>query len=153
MYNAPRASVLWFLPILMLSAYMWGYFLPTCIRRSNVSVPTGLGRYIDPCQNRDTSPHRIRSISSEQKARHANWIIAGPRRKPRTLLRVHTRPPRSLFDHIYPGSFTQIFNLEGTIPLVGSPDPHSKGPPRRLLPPHWIQLSGRIFWFTKSIAS
>ena len=45
MYNAPRASVLWFLPVLMLSVYTWGYFWPAYIRRSNVFVPAGSGRY------------------------------------------------------------------------------------------------------------
>jgi len=39
MYNEPRASILWFFPLLMLSVYMWGYFWPAYIRRSNVSVP------------------------------------------------------------------------------------------------------------------
>jgi len=39
------AFVLWFMPILMLSVYMWGYFHPACIRHSNVSVPAGLGCY------------------------------------------------------------------------------------------------------------
>ena len=39
------ASVLWFLHVLMLSVYTWGYFWPAYIRRSNVSVPTGAGRY------------------------------------------------------------------------------------------------------------
>ena len=37
-------------------------------------------------------PHRIRSISSEQQIRYTSWPIAGPRRKPRALPRVHTRP-------------------------------------------------------------
>jgi len=45
MYNAPLAPVLWFLPVLMLSVYTWGYFWPAYIRRSNVSVPAGSGRY------------------------------------------------------------------------------------------------------------
>ena len=45
MYIAPRASVLWFLPVLMLSVYTWGYFWLAYIRRSNVSVPAGSGRY------------------------------------------------------------------------------------------------------------
>ena len=40
-----RISVLWFLLILMLSVYMWGYFRPAYIRRSNVSVLVGSGRY------------------------------------------------------------------------------------------------------------
>ena len=48
MYNAPRASVLWFLLVLMLSVYTWGYSWPAYIRRSNVSVPAGSGRYIGP---------------------------------------------------------------------------------------------------------
>ena len=39
---------------------------------------------------------------------------------------------KSLSDYIYPGSFTRIFNSDGTIPLVGGPDSHNKGPPRRL---------------------
>ena len=39
------ASVLWFLHVLMLSVYMWGYFRPAYIRRSNVSVPARSGRY------------------------------------------------------------------------------------------------------------
>jgi len=42
---------------------------------------------------------------------------------------------------------------DGTIPLVGSPDLHIKGPPRRLTPPRWVQLSGRISRCTESIAS
>jgi len=29
----------------MLSVYMWGHFWPTYIRRINVSVPAGSGRY------------------------------------------------------------------------------------------------------------
>ena len=29
----------------MLSVYMWGYFCPTYIRRTNVSVPAGSARY------------------------------------------------------------------------------------------------------------
>ena len=37
--------VLWFFPVLMLSVYTWGYFHPAYIRYSNVSVPTGIGRY------------------------------------------------------------------------------------------------------------
>jgi len=43
MYNAPRVSMLWFLPILMFSVYTWGYFRPTYIRRSNVSYPRDRG--------------------------------------------------------------------------------------------------------------
>jgi len=39
------ASVLWFFSVLMLSVYTWGYFQPAYIRRSNVSVPMGSGRY------------------------------------------------------------------------------------------------------------
>ena len=39
------ASVLWFLPILMLSVYTWGYLRPAYICHSNVSVPFGSGRY------------------------------------------------------------------------------------------------------------
>ena len=49
MYNAPLASVLWFLPVLMLSVYTWGYFWPAYIRCSNVSVPAGSGRYNEVC--------------------------------------------------------------------------------------------------------
>jgi len=45
MYNAPRTSVLWFLPILMLSVYTWRHFRPAYIRHSNVSVPAGSGCY------------------------------------------------------------------------------------------------------------
>jgi len=45
MYNAPRASVLRFLLILMLSVYTWWYFRPAYIRYSNVSVPAGSERY------------------------------------------------------------------------------------------------------------
>jgi len=44
-YNAPCTFVLWFLPVLMLSVYMRGYFWPTYICYSNVSVYTGSGRY------------------------------------------------------------------------------------------------------------
>jgi len=47
MHNAPRASVLWFLPVVMLSVYRWGYFWPAYIRRSNVSVSAGTGCYKD----------------------------------------------------------------------------------------------------------
>jgi len=47
MHNAPRASVLRFLLVLMLSVYTWGYFWPAYTRRSNVSVPAGSGRYND----------------------------------------------------------------------------------------------------------
>jgi len=39
------ASALWFLPVLMLSVYIWGYFRSAYLRRSNVSVPVGSGRY------------------------------------------------------------------------------------------------------------
>jgi len=42
-YNC--ASVFWFLPVLILSVYTWGYFWPEYIRRNNVSVPAGSGRY------------------------------------------------------------------------------------------------------------
>ena len=59
MYNAPRASVLWFLPVLMLSVYTWGYFWPAYIRHSNVSVPAGSGRY-----SSDTSLRRFQSINT-----------------------------------------------------------------------------------------
>jgi len=45
MYNTPLASVLWFLLVLMLSLYTWGYFRPTYIRHSNISVLAGSGRY------------------------------------------------------------------------------------------------------------
>ena len=45
MYNAPRASVLWFFLVLMLSVYTWGYFWPAYIRRSDVCVPAGSGRH------------------------------------------------------------------------------------------------------------
>jgi len=45
MYNASRTSILWFLPVLMLSVYMWGYFWPMYIHHSNISVPVGSGRY------------------------------------------------------------------------------------------------------------
>jgi len=48
MYNAPRASVLWFLLVLMLSVYTRGYFWPAYIRRSNVFVPAESGHYIQP---------------------------------------------------------------------------------------------------------
>jgi len=41
----PRASVLFYLPVLMLSVYTWGYFRPAYVRHSNVSVPAGSGRY------------------------------------------------------------------------------------------------------------
>ena len=40
------ASVLWFLHVLMLSVYTWGYFWPAYIRCSNISVTAGSGRYI-----------------------------------------------------------------------------------------------------------
>ena len=43
--NYHCAYVLWFLPVLMLSVYTLGYFWPAYIRRSNVSVPSGSGRY------------------------------------------------------------------------------------------------------------
>jgi len=39
------ASVLWFLLVLMLTVYMWGYFCHVYIRRSNISVPEGSGCY------------------------------------------------------------------------------------------------------------
>ena len=45
MHNAPRASALWFLPLLMFSVYMWGYFCLAYICHSNVSVPSGSWRY------------------------------------------------------------------------------------------------------------
>jgi len=134
--------------------------------------------------------HRIRSVSSEQQTWHTSWTIAGPRRKPWILLRVHAHPEvplwhpqlsgpsliqglslisattRSLFDPIplsdirncqvpfWPhlsGIVHRIFNSDGTVSLIGSPDPHTKGPPRRLPTPYWIQLSSRIFWFTESV--
>jgi len=41
----PRASVLFHLHVLLLSVYTWGYFRPAYVRRSNVSVPSGSGRY------------------------------------------------------------------------------------------------------------
>jgi len=44
MYNAPRNFELLLLPVLILSIYMWGYFRPAYIRRSNVSIPVGSGR-------------------------------------------------------------------------------------------------------------
>ena len=37
--------VLWFLLVLMLSVYTWGYFRPAYVRRSDVPVPVGSGRY------------------------------------------------------------------------------------------------------------
>jgi len=40
------AFVLWFFYVLMLSVYMWGYFRPEYIRRSNVSLHVGSGHYI-----------------------------------------------------------------------------------------------------------
>ena len=46
MYNAPYTFILWFLHVLMLSVYMWGYFRLVYIRRSNVSVPAGSRRYV-----------------------------------------------------------------------------------------------------------
>ena len=39
------ASALWFLPVLILNVYTWGYFRPAYIRRSGVSVPVGPGRH------------------------------------------------------------------------------------------------------------
>jgi len=42
-YNAPLTFVLGFLPILMLNVYMWGYFRPTYICRSNIFVPRDRG--------------------------------------------------------------------------------------------------------------
>jgi len=39
------ASLLWFLPVLMLSVYTCGFFQPAYIHHSNVSVPAGSGRY------------------------------------------------------------------------------------------------------------
>ena len=45
MYNALRIFELWFFHVLMLSVYIWGYFWPTYIRRSNVSVLAGSGCY------------------------------------------------------------------------------------------------------------
>ena len=44
----PRASVLFYLHVLLLSVYTWGYFRPAYVRRSNVSVPSGSGRYRAP---------------------------------------------------------------------------------------------------------
>ena len=46
MYNAPFASVLWFLSVLMLSVYTGRYFGLTYIRCSDVSVSVESGRYI-----------------------------------------------------------------------------------------------------------
>jgi len=46
MYNAQHIFELWFLPVLMLIVYMWGYFWPTYICCSNVPVHAGSGRYI-----------------------------------------------------------------------------------------------------------
>ena len=44
-YILPRASVLFYLHVLLLSVYAYGYFRPAYVRRSNVSVPSGSGRY------------------------------------------------------------------------------------------------------------
>ena len=41
----PLCFRLWFLPVLILSVYTWGYFRPAYIRRSGVPVPAGAGRY------------------------------------------------------------------------------------------------------------
>ena len=94
--------------------------------------------------------HHIRSVSGEQQTQYTSWLIMTPRRKPRALLRVHTRsdektlglaPSRNLqlpspsptsatvtflSDYIYPGSFIWIFNLGEIISLVGGSDPHRK---------------------------
>ena len=48
MYNAPCTSMLWFLPVLTLSVYLWGFFWPTYIRRSNVSVSAESRHYNNP---------------------------------------------------------------------------------------------------------
>ena len=40
-----RFVVLWFLLVLMLSVYTWGYFWPAYVRCSDVPVPVGSGRY------------------------------------------------------------------------------------------------------------
>ena len=92
-------------------------------------------------------PHRIRSISSEQQTRRTSWTIVSLKRKPRTLLsqlEVPLRHPQlpspsstsatatSLSDHIYTGSFTRRFNSNENHPTSRSPDPYSKGLPRRL---------------------
>ena len=75
MYDAPRVSVLWFLPVLMLSIYTWGYFWPMYIRHSNVSVTAGLGRYRNA-----TRPHEIQysdgrssTITSAQARAELRW--------------------------------------------------------------------------------
>jgi len=41
----PLCFCLWFLPVLMLSVYTWGYLWPAYIRRSGVPVPAGSGRH------------------------------------------------------------------------------------------------------------
>ena len=76
MYNAPRASVLWFLPVLMLSVYTWGYFWPAYIRRSNVFVPTGSGRYKGATQTNyfHTSRKSHKSYTNENIERKAKFI-------------------------------------------------------------------------------
>ena len=43
--NYHRALALWFLNVLILSVYMWGYFCPAYIHYSNVSIPVRSGRY------------------------------------------------------------------------------------------------------------
>jgi len=45
MYNAPYTFVLWFLPIVMLNVYLWGYFRHAYIHHSKVFIPAGSGRY------------------------------------------------------------------------------------------------------------
>jgi len=75
MYNAPLASVLWFLPVLMLRVYTWGYFWPAYIRCSNVSVPAGSERY------RMVSEHSLGSTSSVRPdgklmvKKFATWML------------------------------------------------------------------------------
>ena len=61
MYNAPFASVLWFLSVLMLSVYTGRYFGLTYIRCSDVPVSVESGRYnTQDKENLDNAEYKSR---------------------------------------------------------------------------------------------
>jgi len=74
MYNEPCASVLWFLLVLMLSVYTWGYFWPTYIHRSNTSY-LGIGVYKVVSEPRLSHPCTTsRQINGKEICKWNAWI-------------------------------------------------------------------------------